>query len=197
MVYNNLLNDEDLKDSNPYNRNPIPNKAKMNFKRLINISNIMGEKLNMKLDIEEEITDPVKIIEMRTLSLFREIDNLGNYTNYSWFIQLNQQQVVKFLQELRDIWCYRAHLNHDTMVEICPPNGNPFEIIDMNILVNISLYNIKILSLLVMEQLVKNGTDIESRILGANYVLCALTLVSTNAAETLPWLYESVAPFTF
>lgn len=46
-----------------------------------------------------------------------------------------------------------------------------------------------------MDQLVKNGVDRESRILGANYVLCALTLVSTAAADSLPWLYHSVAPF--
>jgi len=98
----NLLDNEDLKDSNPYNRNPIPNKTKMNFKRLINISKIMGENLQMNLVVEEEITDPVKIIEMRSSNLFREIDNLGNYTNPLWFIQLNQRQVVKFLQELRD-----------------------------------------------------------------------------------------------
>jgi hypothetical protein len=189
----NLLDNEDLKDSNPYNRNPIPNKTKMNFKRLINISKIMGENLQMNLVVEEEITDPVKIIEMRSSNLFREIDNLGNYTNPLWFIQLNQRQVVKFLQELRDIWTFRAHLNNTTMMEICPPNGNPFDILDMNIIINIPLYNIKILALIVIDQFVKTGIDRDSRILGANYVLCALTLVSTEAAEALPWLYQSVA----
>ena len=193
-LYNLLIN-EDLKDSNPYNRNPIPNKAKVNFKRLVNISKIMGENLDMNLVVEEEITDPVKLIEARTLSIFREIDNLGNYTNPLWFTQLNQRQVVKFLQELRDIWTYRAHLDNNAMIEICPPNGNPFEMIDMNMLINIPLYNIKILALIVIDQLVKSGVDRESRILGTNYVLCALTLVCTAAADALPWLYQSVAPF--
>ena len=191
----NLLDNEDLKDSNPYNRNPIPNKTKMNFKRLINISKIMGENLQMNLVVEEEITDPVKLIEMRALNLFREIDNLGNYTNPLWFTQLNQRQVVKFLQELRDIWTYRAHLDTTTMMEICPPNGNPFDILDMNMIINIPLYNIKLFALIVIDQFVKNGVDRESRILGANYVLCARTLVSTEAADALPWLYQSVANF--
>jgi len=188
----NLLDDEDLKDSNPYNRNPIPNKTKMNFKRLINISKILGENLNMNLVVEEEITDPVKLIEMRALNIFREIDNLGNYTSPLWFTQLNQRQVVKFLQELRDIWTYRAHLDNNIMMEICPPNGNPFDILDMNMIINIPLYNIKILALIVIERFVKTGMDRESKILGANYVLCALTLVSTEAADALPWLYQSV-----
>lgn len=187
----NLLDDEDLKDSNPYNRNPIPNKTKMNFKRLLSISKIMGENVDMNL-VVEEVTDPVKLIEMRTLNLFREIDNLGNYTNPLWFTQLNQRQVVKFLQELRDIWIYRAHLDNTTMMEICPPNGNPFNILDMNMILNMPLYNIKIVALIIIDQFVKNGIDRESRILGANYVLCALTLVSTEAAGALPWLYQSV-----
>ena len=189
----NLLDNEDLKDSNPYNRNPIPNKAKVNFKRLINISKIMGENLDMNLVVEEEVTDPAKLVEMRTLGLFRDIDSLGNYTNPAWFIQLTQRQVVKFLQELRDIWTYRAHLDNITMIEISPPNGNPFEILDMNMIINMPLYNLKTMALLVMTQLVKNGVDRESRILGANYVLCALTLVSSGAAEALPWLYQSVS----
>ena len=30
------------------------------------------------------------------------------------------------------------------------------------------------------------------RCLGANFVLCALTLVSIPAREALPWLYQSV-----
>ena len=188
----NLLDDEDLKDFNPYNRNPIPNKSKINFKRLLSISKIMGENLNMNLVVEEETTDPVKLIETRTINIFREIDNLGNYTNPIWFTQLNQRQVVKFLQELRDIWVYRAHLDNTTMAEICPPNGNPFDILDMNMILNMPLYNIKIITLIVIDQFVKNGIDRDSRILGANYVLCALTLVSTEAAAALPWLYQAL-----
>jgi hypothetical protein len=70
-----------------------------------------------------------------------------------------------------------------------------FEILDMNMIVNIPLYNIKTLALIIIDQFVKNGVDRESRILGTNFVLCALTLVSEAAAEALPWLYQSVAIF--
>jgi hypothetical protein len=192
----NLLDNEDLKDSNPYNRSPIPYKAKTNFKRLLSISKIMGTNLHMSIEVEkEEINDPIKIIELRTISIFREMDNLGNYTNPAWFLQLNQRQVVKFLHELYDIWCFRAHLDDNTMIEICPPNGRPFQILDMNSLNNIPLINIKTLALVVMEQFVNSGIDREFRILGSNYVLCALTLVSTNAADALPWLYQSVSHY--
>jgi hypothetical protein len=44
----------------------------------------------------------------------------------------------------------------------------------------------------VLERLVNTGVDTDSRTLGAYYVLGALTLVSTAAAEALPWLYQSL-----
>jgi hypothetical protein len=43
-----------------------------------------------------------------------------------------------------------------------------------------------------MENFVRSGVDRDSRCLGTNFVLCALTLNSGGAAEALPWLYHSV-----
>ena len=44
----------------------------------------------------------------------------------------------------------------------------------------------------IMSKLVRSGINEGSRSLGANLVLCALTLVSTDAAEAMPWFYHSV-----
>jgi len=46
----------------------------------------------------------------------------------------------------------------------------------------------------IIDKLITLGISESDRILGANYVLCALTLVSEEAANTMPWLYHSVAP---
>ena len=43
-----------------------------------------------------------------------------------------------------------------------------------------------------MEEFVNKGIDNNSKTLGCYYVLSCLTLVNSSAAETLPWLYESV-----
>ena len=45
----------------------------------------------------------------------------------------------------------------------------------------------------VMEALVKSGSNEQNRALGVLYVLQTLTLVNTNARESMPWLYEAVA----
>ena len=58
---------------------------------------------------------------------------------------------------------------------------------------NYSLETLKRNALTIIEHLVRRGVNENSRALGANYVLCALTLVSSGAANSLPWLYQSVA----
>ena len=44
-----------------------------------------------------------------------------------------------------------------------------------------------------MENMVYSGVDEDHRKIGALHVLSALTVVSSGARETMPWLYESVA----
>jgi hypothetical protein len=43
-----------------------------------------------------------------------------------------------------------------------------------------------------MEMLVRDGINRDSQSLGATFVLCALTLVNSEAAIALPWLFHSV-----
>ena len=47
-------------------------------------------------------------------------------------------------------------------------------------------------SLMIIEKFLSANED-SNKSLGANYVLCALTLVNNDAANALPWLYQSVA----
>ena len=63
----------------------------------------------------------------------------------------------------------------------------------LHALPNYTLEILKKNALIVIENLVKRGVNETSRALGANYILCALTLVNEEAANALPWLYQSVA----
>ena len=80
-----------------------------------------------------------------------------------------------------------------TRREICPPVGNPFHGLNLNTLPNMTFFSLKTETVNIIEHMVYRGINNASRALGANYVLCALTLVNTNAAVHLPWLYQSVA----
>ena len=135
-----------------------------------------------------------KQTEMKILTLFQRIDSLGNYTNIKWFLELDKYGLIQFLRQLVDIWNYRANLSQETKREIVPPRGNPFyhEHLNINNLPQYSFAQIRKYSISIIDLMINRGINENSCLLGSYYVLCALTMVSSDAANTLPWLYEAV-----
>lgn len=181
---------------NPYNRNLIPQFVFKNIRSIIRIARIFKININLNFEDDSKKVSNEKAIELRALTLFQTIDSLGNYSNANWFLSLNRNQLIKFTRELIDIWQYRAQLPIQTKRNICPPFGNPFRHLSIEYInTEQNLWNIKKVLLEVMECLVNSGIDKDSKSLGAYYVLGALTLVNTEAATTLPWLFQSVSYF--
>jgi hypothetical protein len=177
---------------NPYNRNKISNDTIQNMKNLIRISKILKNEID--IEIKDEILSNEKSTELRILELFQNIDSLGNYTDPAWFITLNKVKIIKFMRELLDIWTYRAQLTNEVKRKICPPVGDPFRGFNFNHLhLEENMDNVRKSTINILEKFVNSGIDQDSKSLGAYYVLGALTLVSENAATSLPWLFQSVA----
>jgi hypothetical protein len=178
---------------NPYNRNKIPKHVIKTLKSLVRLSKIY--RIPMELNIVDIAYDipTEKNVELRALDLFQSIDALGNYSMPQWFLSLHRNQLLKFTRELIDIWEYRAQLQHSTKVKICPPAGAPFSPYRIQaIQTETNMQNLQKYILEILEKLVNSGVDHEHKSLGAIYVLGALTLVNSQAAEALPWLYQSV-----
>ena len=178
---------------NPFNTKPLTSKIIEDFRSLLRLSRVMKVNILTELsDITKEVSDK-KSVELRALTLFQNIDALGNYSNAQWFLKLNRGQLIKFIKELVDIWQYRANLSIEIKKSICPPMGNPFpRQINYNVLIateNIDDIRKQILE--IMEKFVNTGSDKDNRCLGAYYILCAMTLVNNEAATSLPWLYEA------
>lgn len=194
-LYNLLFkNENDVK--NPYNRNCIPDTVFINMKALVRLSKML--KINVKLSMDDDTIglSNEKTIELRTLSLFQNIDALGNYSNPSWFLSLDRSKIIKFLRELNDIWNYRAQLSIATKCAICHPTGDPFRNLSMQYIYSEQdMNNVRKVVLEVMEKMVNTGIDKDSKCLGAYYVLGGLTIVNENAAISLPWLYQTMSYF--
>jgi hypothetical protein len=181
---------------NPYNRNYFPENLLINIKTLLRLSRILKININLEFEDDTKHVSCEKAIELRALTLFQNIDSLGNYSNPQWFLSLNKQQLIKFIRELNDIWNYRAQLSQETKRNICPPIGDPFRNLSMSFIHSEdNMSNIKKVVLDVLEKLVNIGIDTDSKSLGAYYVLGSLTLVNQEAATSLPWLFQSVSYF--
>ena len=178
--------------TNPYNRNAFSKQFISNLNRIIALSKVLNKPTNVV--IPNETINHSKRIELRALAIFQEIDALGNYSDCKWLLELNPYQICGFIRELHDIWNYRAQMDQLTKISICPPLGNPFSELNINYFSNNNLnYNeLKTTALSIIEKFIKNGVNREYKVLGAYYVLTALTIVSPNAASALPWLYDSV-----
>ena len=177
------------KTTNPYNRAILAKNIKKNVMKMLWFSRIFGDTIQVDM-VEENVQN--QTIGERALTLFHDMDILGNYTNADWFLSLLHPTVVRFLVELNDIWTYRANLSETVRREICPNNRDLFRMMYIMELRSVSLPVVQELALTIMESLVKDGINQDSRALGANFVLCALTLVNVEAAMALPWLFQSV-----
>jgi hypothetical protein len=182
------------KTVNPYNRAVIPPTVLASIRRIARLGKARGAKVDLQL--EEEVAEDTSAatreqqLDLRTVAVFQNIDALGHYTNIGWFKNLTRQAHIKFLRELNDIWHYRAQLSREIKRAICPPNGDPFFGVDFQMFG--TSFGVARAAVGVIEKMVNSAHDNEHKTLGAYYVLGALTLVSPDAADALPWLYQSV-----
>jgi hypothetical protein len=135
-----------------------------------------------------------KPINTRIQNLFMEIDQLGNYTQGYWFSNLDRIGCLRFYRCLCDLWNFRAQLSYEIKRKICPFLDPFANIFSRNVLYNDApLEDFQILCLTVMENLIYSGFDDEYRKISAFHLLSALTMVSVQARNAMPWLYESIA----
>lgn len=180
---------------NPYNRTILPKYIIKDIRHLIRINKLLNISIDAYIPNNNEILTAKQRINQRINAVFQDMDALGNYTNSEWFTNLTTSNMIIYIRELFDIWSYRAQLSQETKNGICPPNGTPFRGTDMQNIINMSHGSLRQFTLSTMENLIRSGTNTENRTLGAYYVLAALTLVSNDAATSMPWLYQSVAHY--
>ena len=188
----NITNDCYVDVENPFTKQKFNANILKQLIGYINISRILKIIINLEYDELIAVSDS-KQVEMKILTLFQKIDSLGNYTNIKWFLELDKKQLIRFVRELMDIWNYRANLTYEVKREIVPQRSDPFydRTINPNMLGQYSFIQIRKYCATIIDILINSGLNTSSCSLGSYYVLCALTTVSKDAAETLPWLYEA------
>ena len=177
---------------NPYDRQPLPEDILKRIYDYIKISKLLKYKINIKIDNKINFLTLREKNIHKIKDIFQKINHLGNYSNYEWFTQLNKLQLIRFFKELVDIWNHRAQLTNETKINICPPLGRPFFTLNLTGFHHLNIEQIFNQILPTLDKLVSTGTSNDYKSLGAYYILAALTLVNSDAANSLPWLYQSV-----
>lgn len=200
--------------TNPYNRKLIPASIINNLYEKLIYGSLLKFRVSVKLDDNEddeqmsEINTNVNAFnggsglsrekqeELFIVDLFQHINTLGNYSDSEWFISLQRAELIRFVRNIHDIWYYRANLSQEMKERICPTNGNPFMLnnihVNMNVISLLTDPEIRTICVSIIERMVRRGVSREDQCLGAFYVLATLTIVSQDARNALPWLYEAV-----
>jgi len=185
---------------NPFNKMIISSTIICRFNRLKSLSRLLNIPINLNID-EPDIQNVINISlsQTKAISLFNQIDQYGHYTNANWFMNLTREQLYNYSLELHELWNYRMNLSTSVKNRICHPTGNPFlienlgnnqtfitHLVELN-----STEEMRILILNIIDKMINNGINLESKELGCYIVLGALTLVSEEASISMPYLYES------
>tara|TARA_Y100000389_G_scaffold196488_1_gene229488 strand:- start:182 stop:1186 length:1005 start_codon:yes stop_codon:yes gene_type:complete len=168
---------------NPYTRALLDSETRRRVCELVQLRKV--------LEIKEEKNEPVrKSMQMKVIEVFQQINNLGNYADPVWLESLCKRDRIKYVKELQDIWEYRANLSNAMKSKIYA-RGDPFY--------DISIAELRVgdeeNALKIILRIIKRLTNSVVRadaVLGGFYVLGALTLVSDEAAQALPWLHQSM-----
>lgn len=186
-LYNLIVKNNPI---NPYTRNPFTKEFISLINKRIIYNRIFKQTQHF---IHDEI--PIQTTDSKLMSLFQKIDSLGNYTQHEWITNLDNIRLRRFILELYDIWNHRAQLSNEVKYIICPPSGSPFVNIPIQTINhnhNIDKEQLKQICCEIISRLINTAVNQDNQSLGAYYVLTALTLVSPDAAEAMPWLYYSV-----
>ena len=129
--------------------------------------------------------------EQRTRELFIVIDQLGNYSDYNWFLNLDRGCYLRYYRILKDIWTHRAQIPTYTKIKICPL-WDPFGMFSNVNLGELTTEQLMSRCLCVMEDMVYTGVEQQYRTIGSLHVLSVLTVINREARSNMPWLYESL-----
>ena len=138
-------------------------------------------------------------INTRIEQLFYTFDSFNNYTNSSWFYQLDFNKLVTFYKQMFSIW-------NNTRYNIIPTNikrkicvlFDPFQSLFRGTIIynrnehDKSMFTMRAAVVTIMENIIYAASDQEYAKIGALHCLTALTVVSQPARVALPWLWESI-----
>lgn len=172
---------------NPYTRSPIPASV-LDLVRT-RVAALEARGLPVRWTPLDPPT-PEQQARMRIVDLFLAINDLNYYSTPEWYFAMDAAAHRRYYAELHSIWALRAGLTEEQKERIVPDHRRRlFRIISV---AELTVDEIARLNASTMRMFVSSAVDKNDRIVGAMYVVSALTLVNREAKEAYPWLYESV-----
>jgi hypothetical protein len=195
----NLSKKFDPKNNEIYNsnvdniKNPFTNMllSEENKKKYLKHLIYIKEK-GLTLDFPKRKLTPDELLRNKLVDVFQKIDFLDNYTDISWFEELDLKGLKKLYTSCEDIFNYRCNFTNEIKKRIIH-DGVIFNM-NKNTLEKLTDKHKKFLQNMLLDdfnRLCTEGQNTDDRKLGAILILTALTEVSKKAAQALPHIAQS------
>jgi hypothetical protein len=157
-------------------------------KNIIEYAKKLEEK-NIIIKIEKPELNEKEEMEMRMKDVFHKINMLDNYTDHTWFKNLNINQLIGLYVIAEDIWNYRSNMTIEAKRRIVK-DGIVFNLPINFIKAQKSVSKMQDILLTDFMRCITEGEDINEKKLGAILILTGLVEVSPSAAFALPHLIQ-------
>ena len=188
------------KMDNPYTREDLTQTLSPRLMRIIDLTYILFPNNDLSRDSLTQATQITHVTALPlnpntnyatlAIELFMKIDLLGNYTNIQWFNRLSNTQLCIFILRMFHFW---NKIDRNLRTQICPGRG-PFSTGNLGA-IGVddarTLAENRALVIRIGETMVCDGLTDEHKVLGAMYFLTVLTVVSNEARQQIPWLYDN------
>lgn len=179
------------KNLNFYGKNPYttenfsPNTIK-NFEKRMRYIKFKKKNIELSNCLGNFISEEKKF-ELIVFKVFQIIESLGNYANHNWFILLSHADLKKFYYNVRSIWEHTISNNQEKRKIL--PHRNAFHLSNyvISIIPSREKRKLQILIINHIDKFITTGINIEYRRFAAWIILTALTKVSQDAANSLPY----------
>ena len=194
---NQLYNQSnDQLEKNPYNRTDFPVSFIKSFKTKITLLSKKG--IDITFDSENSsdasIDENVEF-ELKVLSVFQKFNELDNYTDHKWFLELSYYLLQKLYMGAKDMWEYRCEIPYSDKIKIV---GGEV-VFSKNLQYIYSIPNndngLKILRNIIIDEFdkfVSNGATRDNKKVGAMLMLTSLVEVSEKAANAMPLYVQNL-----
>jgi hypothetical protein len=193
IIYNDIIDENiNVVTNNANVTSVIHTGLAYDVNNLFNINRIQNSLQPRSAILSKIINIRINPIDRRIRDIFIEIDLLGNYTQSTWFSNLDCANYYRFYQYIYYIWFTSGILSFQTKRIICP-FYDPFVFQVQHLgSENDNIDEARQFCLSIIENLVYGGIDIEFRKIAVLHILSALTMVSIPARNNMIWLYESL-----
>lgn len=185
-IYKYIDSNKDKSElTNPYNKNIIPKQTISNIRNLYRYCQIIGIKNKIQNNLP---TDPRFILRNKVVGVFQKMDELNNYTDIEWFMNLTNLELIKLVYLIKDLFDYRMELTNLKKKKILK-SGLVF-IKDKSHYKHLTFEKLRLEIIDEFDRLVSEGETRDDRYLGSLIILSGFVELAPNCAIAYPWLIQ-------